>query len=114
LFLDQKSKTSRFATLGDWCDNLKVLIRKSCTDFSACKWWAVNHSRTSITKQLICAKHDFPTGIKRDDSEIKSLQGTLSAPVLQDVEGAKISSRAQWTEEGEKWAAKILSIHFSM
>jgi len=85
----------------------------------------VNHSRTSITKQLIRAKRDFPTGIKRDDSEIKSLQGALSATVLQEVEGAKISSQAQWTEEGEKpmrfffrlenkQAAKILSIHFSM
>ena len=35
-------------------------------------------------------------------TEIKSLEGALSCLVLQEAEGAKIRSRAQWIEEGEK------------
>ena len=52
--------------------------------------------------QLIRAKRAFHAGVSRDDSEIKSLEGALSSLVLQEAEGAKIRSRAQWIEEGEE------------
>lgn len=83
-----KSKIFRFDTLGDWWNNLKILIRKSCVNFSARKRRALNHSRTLLTKQLIRAKRDFHTGAASDDSAVKSLQGALSALVLQETEGA--------------------------
>ena len=102
LILDQKSKISRFDTLGDWWDNLKILIRKFCVDFSARKRRALNHSRSVLTKQLIRAKRDFHARVTSDDSTIKYLQNALSALVLQEAEGVKIRSRAQWIEEGEK------------
>ena len=102
LVSDQKSKMSLFDTLGDSWDNLKILIRKFCVDFSARKWQAHNRSRSLLTKELICAKRDFHTGATSDDSTIKYLQNALSALVLQEAEGVKIRSRAQWIEEGEK------------
>ena len=102
LISDQKSRISRFDTLGDWWDNLKFLIRKSCVDFSARKRRVSNRSRSLLTKQLIRAKRDFHSGIVNDDSTIKYLQNALSALVLQEAEGAKIRSRGQWIKEGEK------------
>ena len=102
LILAQKSKIAFFPTLGDWWDNLKDLIRKSCIAFSARKRRAINYSRNTLTNQLIRAKRAFHAGLSRDDSEIKSLEGALSSLVLQEAEGAKIRSRAQWIEEGEK------------
>ena len=60
------------------------------------------YSRNTLTNQLIRAKRAFHAGLSRDDSEIKSLEGALSSLVLQEAEGAKIRSRAQWIEEGEK------------
>lgn len=98
----QKTQLSHFPTLGDWWDNLKVLIRKSCIDFSAGKRRALNRSRNLITNQLIRAKRAFHVGTSRDDSEVKSLEGALSTLILKEAEGAKIRSRAQWIEEGEK------------
>ena len=102
LILAQKLKIASFPTLGDWWDNLKVLIRKSCISFSVRKWRAVNNSRNILTNQLIRAKRDFHAGVSRDESQIKSLEGAFSSLVLQEAEGAKIRSRAQWIEEGEK------------
>lgn len=81
---------------------MKDLIRKSCIAFSASKRHAINYSWNTLTNQLIRAKRAFHASLSRDDSEIKSLEGALSSLVLQEVEGAKIRSRAQWIEEGEK------------
>ena len=52
--------------------------------------------------QLIRAKCALHAGVSCDDSEIKALEGTLLSLLLQEAEGAKICSRAQWIEEGEK------------
>ena len=102
LILAHKSKIAFFPTLDDWWDDLKVLICKSCISFSARKRRAFNYSRNTLTNQLIRAKCAFHAGLSHDDSEIKSLEGALSTLVLQEAEGAKIRSRAQWIEEGEK------------
>ncbi len=102
LILEQRGRIALFPTLGNWWDNLKGLIRKSCVVYATRKWRAVNYSRSKITNQLIRAKRAFHTGISFDNSEIKSLEGALSSLVLQEAEGAKIRSRAQWIEEGEK------------
>ena len=102
LIFSQKSKIAFFSSLGEWWDNLKVLIRKHCSDFSARKRRAANYSRNTLTNELIRAKRAFHAGVIRDDSQIKSLEGALSSLVLQEAEGAKIRSRAQWIEEGEK------------
>ena len=89
LISSQKSKIASFASLGDWCDNLKILIPKSCISFSASKRRALNLSRNTLTNQLIRAKRAF------DASALSSL-------VLQEAEGAKVCSRVQWIEESEK------------
>ena len=102
LIFTQKSKIAFFHSLGEWWDDLKVLIRKYCIAFSARKRRAINYSRNTLTNELIRAKRAFHAGSSRDDSQIKSLEGALSSLVLQEAEGAKIRSRAQWIEEGEK------------
>ena len=73
LISNQKTKIASFPCLGDWWDNLKVLIRKQCMDFSIRKRRALNHSRNMITKQLIRAKRAFHTSASCNNSEIKSL-----------------------------------------
>ena len=85
LISHQKTQLTFFPTLGDWWDNLRVLIRKSCIVFSTCKCRALNRSRNLITNQLILAKRAFHVGTSRDDSEIKSLEGALSALIFKEA-----------------------------
>lgn len=97
-----KVKIATFPSLGDWWDDLKASIRKACIDFSFRQRRKRNITRFALTKQLIRAKRAFHSGASRDDSNIVSLESALSSLVLHEAEGAKIRSRAQWFEEGEK------------
>lgn len=97
-----KHNILNFNSLGEWWDNLKIQIRKSCIDFSLREKRLRNRKRSVLTKQLICAKQAFHNNPSGDTSEIRSLEGALSSLVLQEAEGAKIRSRAQWIEQGEK------------
>lgn len=55
-----------------------------------------------MTKRLILAKNDFARGNESRSSEIRDLECSLSSLATQEAEGAKIRSRAKWTEEDEK------------
>lgn len=102
LITEHKSKTALFPSLGDWWDNLKVLIRKASIDFSTRKKRLDNQNRSILTKQLIRAKNNFRSGISNDNLEINSLESALSCLISKEAEGAKIRSKAKWIEEGEK------------
>ena len=94
---DFKLKIPCFDSLRDWWDNLKIEIRKVTVRFCVCKHKAVNANRILLTKQLVRAKNGL-----RDPSQICDLENQLSSLISKQAEGAKIRSRAQWFEEGEK------------
>ena len=94
---DFKLKISCFDSLRDWWDSLKIEIRKVCVNFCVCKHKSLNANRILLTKQLIRAKNG-----SRDTSIINDLENQLSSLISKQADGAKIRSRAQWFEEGEK------------
>ena len=102
LITEHKSKTALFPSLGDWWDNLIVLIHKASIDFSTRKKRLDNQNHSILTKQLIRAKNNFRSGIANDNLEINSLESALSYLISKEAEGAKIHSKAKWIEEGEK------------
>lgn len=102
LINNEKLRIANYPSLGNWWDNLKVVIRKACIDFCARKQKLLNRERSFLTKQLIRARNNFHSGASTDVSEIKSLETSLASLITREAEGAKIRSRAQWIEEGEK------------
>ena len=97
-----KSKIPDFNSLRDWWDRLKIEIRNVCMNYGVRQKRFVNQKRFSLTKQLIRARNAFHANKSCDVSIINSLESQLSSLISKEAEGAKIRSRAQWFEEGEK------------
>lgn len=97
-----KLEVNNFASLGDWWDNLKVKIWKISVDFSVHKHRKVNADRSLLTKKLIHAKNNLHSGDLSAAPAVKNLESALSSLISKEAEGAKIRSKAQWLEEGEK------------
>ena len=100
--LDFKAKIPNFSSLRGWWDQLKVEIRNVCIKFSSRNRKSVNRERISLTKQLIRAKNILHVDRSGDASVVNNLECQLSSLISKEAEGAKIRSRAQWFEEGEK------------
>ena len=98
----EKGRIANFDSLGAWWDNLKLVIRRSCIDFSTRQHKSINRERNLLTRHLIAAKNAFHAGDESVIPEIKNLESALSSLILREAEGAKIRSRAKWIEEGEK------------
>ena len=94
---DFKLKILEFVSLREWWDALKVVIRKTSINFSVRKHRLQNQNRIALTKQLIRAKNS-----SQSSDVINDLENQLSALISKEAERAKIRSRAQWFEEGEK------------
>ena len=92
-----KLKIPDFVCLRDWWDSLKIEIRKATVNFCVRERRSQNQNRFVLTKRLIHAKNSF-----QPSAVIADLEGQLSALISKEAEGAKIRSRAQWFEEGEK------------
>ena len=86
--VDFKFQIPNFASLREWWDSLKVEICKVSATYSTRKHRAANAKRIAFTKQLVCAKN--------------ALHLHKSVIWVQEAEGTKIRSHAQWFEEGEK------------
>ena len=99
---DFKFKIPVFNSLREWWDGLKAEIRNVCIQFCVRKKKSVNQERVSLTKRLICAKNALHANKSGDSSLVNSLESQLSSLISREAEGAKIRSRAQWFEEGEK------------
>jgi len=91
----EKGRIANFDSLRAWWDNLKLVIRRSCIDFSTRKHKSVNLERNLLTRQLIAAKNAFHAGDESVISEIKNLESALSSLILREAEGVKIQSRAK-------------------
>ena len=98
----RKLEVNNFSSLGDWWNDLKIRIRMLSVDFSVCKHKKSNAERSSLTKQLIRAKNTLHSGDHRATPVVKNLESALLTLISKEAEGAKIRSRAQWLEEGEK------------
>ena len=99
---DFKAKIPSFIFLRDWWDQLKVEIHNVCIRFSSRNRKLANRERISLTKQLIRAKNILHADQSGDASVVNNLECQLSSLISKEAEGAKIRSRAQWFEEGEK------------
>lgn len=97
-----KHKIPDFGSLREWWDGLKAELRSASINFSVRRHKAANQERSTLTKQLIRAKNALHSGASDDVDLINNLECRLSALITKDAEGAKIRSRAQWFEEGEK------------
>ena len=97
-----KLEVNNFASLGDWWDALKIKLRTISIDFSTRKRRKVNADRSMLTKKLIRAKHDLFSGDQLAAPTVKNLESALSSLISKEAEGAKIRSKVQWLEEGEK------------
>ena len=97
-----KLEVNKFDSLGDWWDNLKIVIRLSCIDFSVKKRKKINARRSALTKELIRAKQKLFSGDQDAAAIVKSLECDLSSLIINEAEGAKIRSKAEWIEKGEK------------
>ena len=93
---DFKLKIPDFASLREWWDSLKVEIRNFSVCFCVRKRRLSDQNRISLTKRLIRAKNSLQS------AEVIDLENQLSSLISKEAEGAKIRSRAQWFEEGEK------------
>ena len=99
---DFKLKLPNFPSSREWWDCLKIEIKKTCVSFSVSKHRLLNSKRAFLTKQLIRAKNFTHSGSTDNVSLIGDLESQLSALISKEAEGAKVRSRAQWFEEGEK------------
>ena len=103
VFEEQKRRIDNYDSYGAWWENLKAVIKQtSCIEFGIRKRNVLSRERTSLTKRIIRAKNNFSSGDASASAEIKELESALLSLVTKEAEGAKIRSRAQWLEEGEK------------
>ena len=102
LITAEKEKIPLFSSLGDWWDNLKILIRRTCINFSSRKRKKLLSECNSLTKHLLSAKSAVFAGDRDQISNVNKLESALEAVINSECEGAKIRSRAWLIEEGEK------------
>lgn len=97
-----KLKIPEFASLREWWDALKIEIRKTSISYCIRKQRTANAKRILITKQLTHAKNALHSNRLNNPGVISDLESQLSSLISKEAEGAKVRSRAQWFEEGEK------------
>ena len=102
LITTEKERIPLFGSLGDWWDNLKIQMHRTCIDFSSRKRKQLLSERNSLTKRLLRAKSAVFAGNHDQISNVNKLESALEAVINNECEGAKVRSRAWWIEEGEK------------
>ena len=91
-----------FASVKDWWDFFKESLRAEILYFSKEKRKRLCRERVVLTNRIIACKQLLVQGDNSLGEEIAALESQLKALALQDLEGSKIRSRAQWLEEGER------------
>ena len=92
-----KLRVPEFVSLREWWDSLKIEIKNFSVNLCVCKRRLHNQNRIALTKRLIRAKNSSQSA-----NVVVDLENQLSSLISKEAEGAKIRSRAQWCEEGEK------------
>ena len=93
---------SRFPSVKTWWEFFKLSIKKESTAFAKEKRKQASAERNDLTDRLIVCRQLLVQGDTSVASEITSLEAQLHALFLAELEGAKVRSRVQWIEEGER------------
>ena len=91
LINSEKEKIHLFDSLEGWRDNLKIQIRRTCTDFSSRKRRQLLSERNSLTKRLLRAKSAVFAGDRNQISNVNKLESALEAVILVDFYKALFS-----------------------
>lgn len=91
-----------FSSLHVWWDFLKTSFKDIAQDFGKRKQTELNYAKVTATNLLIQAKRDLLAGDDSAKIRIEYWESSLQAFNSVRNEAAKIRSRAQWLEEGEK------------
>ena len=85
-----------------WWDFFKESLKQDIVSFAKNKRKFASRERVVLTNRLIDLKQRLVQGDAFLSSEIASLESRLKSLVFRDLEGAKIRSKVQWLENGEK------------
>ena len=99
---DFSTCVDNFLSIKDWWDFFKRSLRAEIVSYSKLKRRELFHERVKLTNRLISCKQRLCQGDNSVVSTIVSLESRLKELTLRDLEGAKIRSRVQWFEDGEK------------
>lgn len=99
LILDyMKSKQSEYDDQFCWWDDTKKQFKRTAINYSIRQARHRGQRENSLLRQLKREKHL----LNADADKAEIIQNELNAITTQRLNGAKIRSRAQWIEEGEK------------
>ena len=100
--IDLSGCIGRFLSVKAWWDFFKLSIKNESIDFAKRKRKQLSSERVLLTNRLIACKQLLVQGDNSLVSEIVTLEAQLKALSLRELDGAKIRSRVQWIEEGER------------
>jgi len=89
-------------SLQEWWDELKQNIRTTTQTYDKQKRKRDKEHQDRLTRNIIKLKRTFDPQNKQQIQQITDLETTLRELKFQKMEGAKIRSRVQWIEQGEK------------
>ena len=93
---------SRFSSLKNWWEFLKLSLKEECINFAKQKRTELNREKVTLTNRLILCKQLLIQGDASVSAEIIALEARLFALFSLEIDGVKTRSRARWIEEGEK------------
>ena len=99
---DLLSCKSSFGSIQQWWDFFKSSLKQDITLFAREKRKRLSRERVSLTNRLIRLKSQLVQGDSSVSPEIIFTESQLAALTDRVSEGAKIRSRAQWLEQGER------------
>lgn len=99
---DLSSCIDSFDSVRSWWDFFKESLKCEIVSFAKRKCRQLSYDRVRLTNRLIALKQRLAQGDTSVSILIATLESQLQVLVLQDLEGRKTRSRAQWLEEGEK------------
>ena len=91
----EKEKIPLFSSLGDWWDNLKIQIRRTCVNFSSQKRKKLLSECNSLTKHLLRAKSAVFAGDPDQISNVNKLESALEGVINSECKDTKIRLRAR-------------------
>lgn len=99
---DHLAFLSVFPSIQDWREFLKESIKRDSIDFSCNQRKQLSRDRVRLTNQLIRLRQQLVKGDISVQPFVLDIKSKLKSFYTHEMEGVKISSRANWLEEGER------------